>query len=93
MMGWLNATHPTLWTSIHPPNLRTQHSTVAPSPMAAYSLSHIRTEGWLCGLSARDPRLHTRGSDMKDKRKEPEDELRPEYSFDYSNVVRGKYYS
>ena len=30
---------------------------------------------------------------MKDKRKEPEDELRPEYSFDYSNVVRGKYYS
>ncbi len=30
---------------------------------------------------------------MKDKHKEPEDELRPEYSFDYSKAVRGKYCS
>ena len=30
---------------------------------------------------------------MKDKHKEPKDELRPEYSFDYSKAVRGKYYS
>lgn len=29
---------------------------------------------------------------MKDKHKEPVDELRPEYEFDYSKAVRGKYY-
>jgi hypothetical protein len=34
-----------------------------------------------------------RGSDMKDRDKELKDELRPEYSFDYSKAVRGKYYS
>ena len=30
---------------------------------------------------------------MKDKHKELKDELRPEYRFDYSKAVRGKYYS
>jgi len=29
---------------------------------------------------------------MKNKSKEPKDELRPEYEFDYSKAVRGKYY-
>jgi hypothetical protein len=29
---------------------------------------------------------------MKDKHKEPTDELRPGYEFDYSKAVRGKYY-
>ena len=29
---------------------------------------------------------------MKDKRKNDVDELRPEYDFDYSKGVRGKYY-
>jgi hypothetical protein len=29
---------------------------------------------------------------MKDKRKKNQDELRPEYNFDYSKAVRGKYY-
>ena len=29
---------------------------------------------------------------MKNKHKEPADELRPEYEFDYSKAVRGKYY-
>jgi hypothetical protein len=29
---------------------------------------------------------------MKDKKKKIEDELRPEYDFDYSKAVRGKYY-
>ena len=29
---------------------------------------------------------------MKDKRKKIQDELRPEYNFDYSKAVRGKYY-
>lgn len=29
---------------------------------------------------------------MKDKHKEPTDELRSEYEFDYSKAVRGKYY-
>lgn len=28
---------------------------------------------------------------MKDKKKKASDELRPEYSFDYSKAVRGKY--
>ena len=30
---------------------------------------------------------------MKDKHKDLKDELRPEYSFDYSKADRGKYYS
>lgn len=30
---------------------------------------------------------------MKDKLKESKDELRPEYDFDYSKAVRGKYHS
>lgn len=29
---------------------------------------------------------------MKDKKKKNVDELRPEYDFDYSKAVRGKYY-
>jgi len=29
---------------------------------------------------------------MKNKHNEPSDELRPEYEFDYSKAVRGKYY-
>ena len=29
---------------------------------------------------------------MKDKQTKSKDELRPEYSFDYSKAVRGKYY-
>lgn len=29
---------------------------------------------------------------MKNKPKEPKDELRPEYEFDYSKAVRGNYY-
>ena len=29
---------------------------------------------------------------MKDRRKKSRDELRPEYNFDYSKAVRGKYY-
>ena len=33
-----------------------------------------------------------REKDMKDRRKKKSDELRPEYDFDYSKAVRGKYY-
>jgi len=33
-----------------------------------------------------------RGKDMKDRGKKKSDELRPEYDFDYSKAVRGKYY-
>ena len=29
---------------------------------------------------------------MKDRRKKVQDELRPEYSFDYAKAVRGKYH-
>ena len=30
---------------------------------------------------------------MKPEQEEPDDELRPEYDFDYSTAVRGKYYA
>jgi hypothetical protein len=33
-----------------------------------------------------------RGNDMKDKQIKLKDEVRPEYNFDYSKAVRGKYY-
>jgi len=33
-----------------------------------------------------------KGKDMKTKQKIDRDELRPEYDFDYSKAVRGKYY-
>lgn len=33
-----------------------------------------------------------RGKSMKDKKKQTVDELRPEYDFDYSKAVRGKYH-
>ena len=33
-----------------------------------------------------------KGKDMKAKEKKISDELRPEYDFDYSKAVRGKYY-
>jgi hypothetical protein len=36
--------------------------------------------------------LHMRGKSMKAKKKQTVDELRPEYDFDYSKAVRGKYY-
>ena len=32
------------------------------------------------------------GNDMKDKQKKLKDEMRPEYNFDYSKAVSGKYY-
>jgi hypothetical protein len=33
-----------------------------------------------------------KGKGMKDRSKRIQDELRPEYNFDYSKAVRGKYY-
>lgn len=33
-----------------------------------------------------------KGNDMKTKTRKAEEELRPEYVFDYSKAVRGKYY-
>ena len=33
-----------------------------------------------------------KGKNMKAKQKKTDDELRPEYNFDYSKAVRGKYY-
>lgn len=35
---------------------------------------------------------HMKGKDMKIKEKKSSDELRPEYDFDYSKAIRGKYY-
>lgn len=37
------------------------------------------------------PRLRKKGRNMKSNKQSP-DELRPEYNFDYSKAVRGKYY-
>ncbi len=51
----------------------------------------IQREETLYVSSVQDVRLHTRGKDMKNKKKSSE-ELRPEYDFDYSKAVRGKYY-
>jgi hypothetical protein len=33
-----------------------------------------------------------KGKDMKDKKTKAVDELSPEYDFDYSKAIRGKYY-
>jgi len=33
-----------------------------------------------------------KGKDMKAKEKKVSDELQPEYNFDYSKAIRGKYY-
>lgn len=35
---------------------------------------------------------HMKGKDMKTKEKKTTGELRPEYNFDYSKAIRGKYY-
>ncbi len=35
--------------------------------------------------------LRTKGRDMKAKERKIGDEMRPEYNFDYSKAVRGKY--
>jgi len=42
--------------------------------------------------STHDSQLRTKGKDMKTKQRMDRDELRPEYDFDYSKAVRGKYY-
>src|SRR4030043_2223690 len=43
-------------------------------------------------LSVRGLQPHTKGNDMNAKEKKTGQELRPEYNFDYSKAVRGKYY-
>jgi len=43
-------------------------------------------------LSAHVLQLRTKGKDMKSKQEMDRDELRPEYNFDYSKAVRGKYH-
>jgi hypothetical protein len=42
--------------------------------------------------SARDAQLRMKGKDMKPRLENDRDNLRPEYNFDYSKAVRGKYY-
>jgi len=42
--------------------------------------------------STRGLQPRRRGKSMKDKQKKSQDEVRPEYNFDYSRAVRGKYY-
>ena len=43
-------------------------------------------------LSVRDLQQRMKGNGMKVITKKVNDELRPEYEFDYSKAVRGKYY-
>jgi hypothetical protein len=43
-------------------------------------------------LSAHGSQLRTKGKGMKTKQQMDRDELRPEYNFDYSKALRGKYY-
>ena len=42
--------------------------------------------------SAREPLPHMKENAMKKKNNTVTDELRPEYNFDYSKAVRGKYF-
>jgi len=58
-------------------------------PKAICSLFRIRKEGIRYELSVHDLQPFQRGKDMKTKGIE---ELRPEYEFDYSKAVRGKYF-
>jgi hypothetical protein len=55
-------------------------------------LYRIQTEVSPYVLSARDSRLLMKGRNMKTRVENARDELRPEYDFDYSKAVRGKYY-
>jgi hypothetical protein len=52
----------------------------------------MRKEGKICELSTLGSRPAEKGKSMKDKIQYTEDELQPEYDFDYSKAVRGKYY-
>jgi len=49
-------------------------------------------EGEISVLSARGLRQRMKGNVMKAKTQKLKDELRPEYDFDYSKAVRGKYH-
>lgn len=53
------------------------------------SLYRTQNEGMRYGLSTHALQLFRRGKDMKTKTIE---ELRPEYEFDYSKAIRGKYF-
>jgi hypothetical protein len=55
-------------------------------------LFHTREEVTFYVLSARGWPRRERENDMKAKQLRSRDELRPEYKFDYSKAVRGKYY-
>jgi len=54
--------------------------------------SHIQRGSKPYGLSVLVLQLLRKGNDMKAKAKKIGDELHPEYNFDYSKAVRGKYY-
>jgi hypothetical protein len=52
----------------------------------------IQTEEIILASSAPGQSLAMRGKSMKDKKTKKEiDDLRPEYDFDYTKAVRGKY--
>jgi hypothetical protein len=52
----------------------------------------MRREGEIYESSTLGRQPRKRGKNMKDKHRENQDELRPEYNFDYSKADRGKYY-
>jgi hypothetical protein len=71
------------------PSQRIDSSLLVIHPKDVCSLYRTLKEGMRYELSAHVPQLFRRGKDMKNKVIE---ELRPEYEFDYSKAVRGKYF-
>ena len=61
-------------------------------PVIVFLWSRTQTEVKPYVLSTRGPQRREKGSDMRSKIQKVNDELRPEYDFDYSKAVRGKYY-
>ncbi len=55
-------------------------------------LYHTPGEDIQSVLSAHGVQQRMKGRGMKAKEKKISNELRPEYNFDYSKAVRGKYY-
>ena len=60
--------------------------------MAACLSHRMQKEEKSYESSTHDAQLRMKGKDMKTKREMDRDGLRPEYDFDYSKSVRGKYY-
>ncbi len=61
-------------------------------PVMVFLWSRTQIEVKPYVTSTRGPQRREKGSGMKSKIQKVNDELRPEYDFDYSKAVRGKYH-